>query len=105
MTTWQPKAVEAGCLAIADYYASKHEDAEAWSEIDEEDRQEFRAFVEAALRAALPLIEPSDETREAGANWTNYEGLDEKRDDIDRWVATRVFKAMLRACADEGKDQ
>jgi hypothetical protein len=90
MTTWQPKAVEAGCLAIANYYASKHEDAEAWSEIDEEDQQEFRAFVEAALRAALPLIEVTPGMRLPGSLGN--------RDEV-------ILKAMLRACADGGKDQ
>jgi hypothetical protein len=98
MTTWQPKAVEAGCLAIADYYASKHEDAEAWSEINEDARQEFRAFVEAALRAALPLIEVTPGMMTVG------------KDSIGRYffkydAARHCIQDALRACASEGKDQ
>ena len=42
--------------------------------------------------------EPTEEMRAAGANWTTYkDDAEERLDDCDKFVATRVYKAMISA--------
>jgi hypothetical protein len=85
MTTWQPKAVEAMCRT---QYADG-----IWDKLSEDSdgKHLTRREMEAALRAALPLIEVTTRM-EAAACYA------------DATVAEE-FKAMLRACTTEGNDQ
>jgi hypothetical protein len=56
--SWQPAAVEAHCMALLG-------EAE-WNSHTENTKQHYRAAAEKQLRAALPLIELTDEMLIAG---------------------------------------
>jgi hypothetical protein len=81
MTTWQPKAIKEALRIFIEHPV----------------RADIYPAMEAALRAALPLIEVTMDMEKAGK-------------DATRWAMTSTqladaCGAMLRACASEGKDQ
>jgi hypothetical protein len=97
MTTWQPKAVEALCR-------TEHRDY--WDFLSDRQKEQFRDEAELKLRAALLLIEVTPGMQETVAKIKLRRIKEEGRH--NKGITAAIIedgKAMLRACADEGKDQ
>jgi hypothetical protein len=89
MTTWQARAVQ----KLADFMIA----------FPTQDMADARKIAEEALRDALPLIEVTPGMREAALTELSDCTVDEPK--AAAWDALRAHRAMLRACASEGKDQ
>jgi hypothetical protein len=97
MTTWQASAVEAMCFI---------EFGPRWDTLTDTAKDRYRANEAEKLRAALPLIEVTPGMQETVAKIKLRRIKEEGRH--NKGITAAIIedgKAMLRACADEGKDQ